>query len=147
AQTVRQGQWTRSVDWSYWERPLIELDGLTMGIIGFGGIGRAVAEMAAAFGMRVMASSRSSKEAPAFVRFADLETLFRTSDVVSLHCPLTAETKNLVNAQRLAWMKPTAFLLNTGRGPLVDEAALAEALNSERIAGAGLDVLSVEPPP
>jgi glycerate dehydrogenase len=147
AQTVRQGQWTRSVDWCYWERPLIELDGLAMGIIGFGRIGRAVAEMAAAFGMRVVASSRTSKEASAFVRFVDLETLFRTSDVVSLHCPLTAETRNLVNAQRLAWMKPTAFLLNTGRGPLVDEVALAEALNRERIAGAGLDVLSVEPPP
>jgi glycerate dehydrogenase len=147
ARTVRQSQWSRSLDWCYWERPLIELDGLTLGIIGFGRIGRAVAEMAAAFGMQVLAAYHNVKEGHAFVRFVDLETLFRTSDVVSLHCPLTAETRNLVNAQRLAWMKPSAFLLNSGRGPLVDEAALAEALNRGQIAGAGLDVLSVEPPP
>jgi glycerate dehydrogenase len=126
---------------------LVELVGLTMGIVGFGGIGRAVAEMSRAFGMNVLAHDLTQETAPPFVRFADLETLFRESDVVSLHCPLTPETKNLVNAQRLAAMKPTAFLLNTSRGPLVDERALAEALNEGEIAGAGLDVLSVEPPP
>jgi glycerate dehydrogenase len=147
AQTVREGQWSHNRDWCYWQRPLIELDGRTLGIIGFGRIGRTVAEMAVPFGLQILAYNRSSKAAPAFVRFVDLETLFRESDVVSLHCPLSPETQGLINAQRLAWMKPTALLLNTARGPLVDERALAEALNTGRIAGAGLDVLSVEPPP
>jgi glycerate dehydrogenase len=147
AQTVRASQWARSVDWCYWERPLIELDGLTLGIVGFGRIGQAVAELAAAFGMNVLVYNPSSKAAPPFVRFVELETLFRQSDVLSLHCPLTPQTQNLINAERLSWMKPTAFLLNTGRGPLIDEPALAAALNSGRIAGAALDVLSVEPPP
>jgi glycerate dehydrogenase len=146
ARTVRDGRWTRSPDWCYWDRPLIELDGLTMGIVGFGRIGRAVAELAAAFGMHVIAYSPNPKSAPG-ARFVDLETLFRKADVISLHCPLTPQTKNLVNTERLSWMKPTAFLLNTSRGALVDEAALAEALNSGRIAGVGLDVLSSEPPP
>ena len=146
AQTVREGEWARSVDWCYWQRPLIELDGLTLGIVGFGRIGRAVAEMAVPFGLKILACNRSPKDAPAFVRWVDLETLFRTSDVVSLHCPLSPETTGLINPQRLAWMKPAALLLNTARGPLVDENALAEALNSGQIAGAGLDVLSVEPP-
>ena len=95
--------------------------------------------------MNIITSSK--KALPSFVRSVELETLFRESDVVSLHCPLTPETKHLVNAARFGWMKPTAFLLNTSRGPLVEENALADALNSERIAGAGLDVLSVEPPP
>jgi glycerate dehydrogenase len=147
SQTVRDGKWSQNPDWCYRDRPLIELDGLTMGIIGFGRIGRAVSELAAAFGMRVLAYTPTPKPAPGFVRVVDLETLLRKSDVVSLHCPLTAETKNLVNAQRLSWMKPAAFLLNTSRGKLVDEAALADALNDGRIAGAALDVLSVEPPP
>ena len=144
---VRQGRWTRSPDWCYWDFPLIELDGLTMGIVGFGRIGRAVAELVAAFGMRVLTSAHTSKPDAPFVQLTSLEALLRQSDVVSLHCPLTPETQNLVNAQRLGWMKPTALLLNTSRGGLVDESALAEALNSGRIAGAGLDVLSVEPPP
>jgi glycerate dehydrogenase len=144
---VREGKWTRNPDWCFWDQPLIELDGLAMGIVGFGRIGRAVSELAAAFGMTVLACSATPKSVPAFVRFVDLETLFRQSDVVSLHCPLKAETKNLVNAERLSWMKPSAFLLNTSRGQLIDEAALAHALNSGHIAGAGLEVLSVEPPP
>lgn len=147
AETVRDGQWTNCVDWCYWDFPLVELDGLTMGIVGFGRIGRAVAELAHAFGMNVLAHNPTAKDAPPFVLFVPLETLFRESDVVSLHCPLTPQTKNLVNAQRLATMKPTAFLLNTSRGPLVDEHALADALNEGEIAGAGLDVLSTEPPP
>src|SRR5205085_11067698 len=115
----------------------------------FGRIGRSVANLAAAFGMKVMAHSRSrgSDVLPVPVDFVDLETLFRRSDVISLHCPLTPETKHLVNAERLSWMKSSAFLLNTSRGSLVDEPALADALNSGRLAGAGLDVLSVEPPP
>src|SRR5437879_3652849 len=125
AQTVRASHWVGSLDWCYWERPLIELDGLTMGIVGFGRIGRAVAELSSALGMSVLASTPTPKPAPPFVRFSDLETLFRQSDVVSLHCPLTPQTQNLINVERLSWMKPTAFLLNTSRGGLVDEQALA----------------------
>jgi glycerate dehydrogenase len=106
-----------------------------------------VAEIAHALGMNLIAYNTSPKSAPPFVKFVDLETIFRTSDVVSLHCPLTPQTQKLVNAERLAMMKDTACLLNTSRGPLVDETALADALNSGRLAGAGLDVLSVEPPP
>jgi len=147
AESVRAGRWTSCVEWCYWDFPLRELDGLTMGVIGFGRIGRAVAELAHAFGMGVLALSPFLREAPAFVRPAALEEVFRDSDVVSLHCRLTPQTEKLVNAQRLRLMKPTALLLNTSRGLLVDEAALADALNSGRLAGAGLDVLSVEPPP
>jgi glycerate dehydrogenase len=146
AQTVRAGRWSSSVDWCYWDRPLIELDGLTLGIIGFGRIGRAVAELAAAFGMNVLAYSATPKPAAPFVQWADLDSLFRQSDVITLHCPLTPQTRSLVNAERLALMKPTAFLLNTSRGGLVDEQAQADALNAGRLAGAGLDVLGTEPP-
>ena len=147
AERVRDGGWTGAADWCFWDSPLVELDGLTMGIVGFGGIGAAVADIATAFGLQVIAYNPSPKAAPPFVRFVDLETLFRTSDVVSLHCLLTPLTQNLVNAERLASMKPSAYLLNTSRGPLIDEPALAAALNAGRLAGAGLDVLSVEPPP
>jgi glycerate dehydrogenase len=147
AQTVRDGKWTQCSEWCYWDFPLIELDGLVMGIIGFGRIGRAVAELAQAFGMNVLVHSPSAREVPPCVRLVELERLFRESDVVSLHCPLRADTKHLVNAERLGWMKPSAFLLNTSRGLLVDESALAGVLNTGKIAGAGLDVLSAEPPP
>ncbi len=147
ARGVREGRWSRNQDWCYWEGQLIELAGLTMGIVGLGRIGTAVAELALAFGMRVLACSVNVASAPSRVQLVDLETLFRRSDVISLHCPLTPETRLLVNAERLAWMKPTAFLLNTSRGLLVDEPALAAALNTGRLAGAGLDVLSQEPPP
>lgn len=147
AQTVRDGKWTHCGEWCYWDFPLVELDGLAMGIVGFGRIGRAVAELGHAFGMNVLAHSPSAKTGLAFVRFVDLETLFCQSDVVSLHCPLTPQTTKLVNAERLGWMKPSAFLLNTSRGGLVDERALADTLNAGKIAGAGLDVLSEEPPP
>ena len=147
SESARAGGWARSPDWCYWEQPLVELDGLTMGIVGFGRIGRAVAELAQAFGMKVItAVSPRAKEIPHNVSVVDLDYLFATSDVVSLHCPLLPATKELVNAARLARMKPTAFLLNTSRGPLIDEAALAAALNASRLAGAGLDVLSSEPP-
>lgn len=146
AQSVREGRWAQARDWCYWERPLVELAGLTMGIVGFGRIGRAVGELAAAFGMNVLACGGAARPWPAFAREADLETLFRVSDVVSLHCPLKPATEKLVNAERLSWMKPMAFLLNTSRGALVDEPALAQALNRGRIAGAGLDVLTAEPP-
>ena len=147
AQTVREGRWSRSPDFCYWDGPLIELAGLNFGVIGFGRIGRAVAELAAAFGMRVLVNASAPKAVPAEMRLVDLDTLFRESDVVSLHCPLTPQTERLINRQRLSQMKPTAFLLNTSRGQLVDEAALADALNAGRLAGAGLDVLSEEPPP
>ena len=139
AQSVREGRWTRSPDFCYWDYPLIELDGLTLGIIGFGRIGKMVGRLAEAFGMKVLTYSRKQP-------VAEMETLFRRSDIISLHCPLTPQTEHLVNEKRLAWMKPTAFLLNTSRGPLIDESALAKALNEGRIAGAGLDVLAVEPP-
>src|ERR1051326_5287309 len=148
AQSVREGRWTRSADWCYWERPLVELSGLALGIVGLGRIGRAVADLAAAFGMNVVAHRRSRPQPDsAQIPLLDLDTLFRQCDVVSLHCPLTPETRHLVNATRLTLMKPSAFLLNTSRGPLIDEQALAEGLNTGRLAGAGLDVLSLEPPP
>ncbi len=147
AQTVREGRWTRNPDFCYWDFPLVELDGLSLGIVGFGAIGRAVADLGAAFGLKVLVFNPTPKPAAPFVHFVELDMLFRESDVVSLHCPLTPETANLVNARRLGLMKPAAYLLNTSRGPLVDQAALADALNSGRLAGAGLDVLSTEPPP
>lgn len=147
AESVRVGRWNNCADWCYWDFPLVELDGLTLGIVGFGRIGRAVADLGRAFGMNILAHNPSPKTAPPFIQFVELETLFCESDVISLHCPLTAQTRNLVNTERLAVMKPTALLLNTSRGPLVDEHALAATLNEGKIAGAGLDVLSVEPPP
>src|SRR6185295_16070162 len=117
SQTVREGRWTRSPDFCYWDYPLIELDGLKMGIVGFGRIGRTVADLAIALGMKVLAHSRTvPREKSQNVDFVDLAKLFQTSDVVSLHCPLTTETKHLVNGERLSSMKPTAFLLNTSRG-------------------------------
>jgi glycerate dehydrogenase len=144
---VRAGRWSRSPDFCYWETPLVELAGRTFGVVGFGQVGRAVARLAAAFGMQVLVHTRRPPATvPDDVCFTDLEPLLRKSDVVSLHCPLTPETRHLINAQRLALMKPGAYLLNTSRGPLVDEAALAEALNAGRLAGAGLDVLGNEPP-
>ena len=147
ARTVREGRWTKSPDFCYWDHPLIELDGLTMGVVGYGRIGQAVADLALAFGMNVLVNSRSApRENAPTVRAAELDALFRESDVMTLHCPLTPETRNLVNTERLTLMKPTALLLNTSRGPLIDEAALADALNGGRIAGAAVDVLSIEPP-
>lgn len=142
---VSAGRWSQCPDFAYWDFPLVELSGLTLGIVGFGQIGRATARVALALGMNVMAFTRTPMESPG-VRFVDLEELFRQSDAVSLHCPLTSETRHLVDAERLALMKPSAYLINTGRGPLVDERALADALHAGRIAGAGLDVLSTEPP-
>jgi glycerate dehydrogenase len=141
--TVHEGHWAACRDFCYWHGELVELAGRTLGIVGHGRIGRGVAAVGRAFGMRVIHHRRQGGGDPACV---DLDTLFRESDVVSLHCPLTPETKGLVDARRLAMMKPTAFLVNTARGPLVDEAALAAALNAGQIAGAAVDVLSVEPP-
>ncbi len=144
----RAGRWSRNADFCYWDAPLTELAGKTFGIVGFGNIGSTVAGIALAFGMKVMAlSSKSADELPAGVEKAEnLEQLLRESDVLSLHCPLTASTKHLINASTLAKMKPSAILINTGRGPLVDEDALADALNTGKLRGAGVDVLSCEPP-
>jgi len=149
ADGVRAGRWSASADFCYWDTPLVELSGRVLGVVGYGRIGRAVAAIGRAFGMRVIASRRSAAAAgeESGVQLADLETVLRESDVVSLHCPLTPETRGLIDARRLATMKPTAFLINTARGPLVVEEDLAAALDAGRIAGAGLDVLSVEPPP
>jgi glycerate dehydrogenase len=144
---VREGRWSASEDFCYWDYPLVELAGLVMGIVGFGRIGQAVARIALAMEMKVLAHDVAARAPAEGVDFVDLATLFRTSDVVTLHCPLTAENQGLVNAERLGLMKPTALLINTARGPLIDEPALAAALEAEQIAGAGLDVLSVEPPP
>lgn len=143
----RRGSWSTNPDFCYWDTPLHELAGKTFGIVGLGNIGMAVSRVARAFGMKVKAyTSKRIEELPDGVSKADLDELFATSDVVSLHCPLTESTRHLVNADRLAQMKPSAILINTGRGPLVDEKALAEALDSGRIHAAGLDVLSSEPP-
>ncbi len=146
AQTVREGRWSASPDFSYTDFSLIELDGLTMGVVGLGRIGRAVTALAQAFGMSVLAQHYRPTTPPSGVELVELDDLFRRSDVVSLHCPLTAENAGLVHAGRLALMKPTAFFINTARGPLVNEQDLADALNAGRLAGAGLDVLSLEPP-
>lgn len=147
AETVREGRWSTCPDFCYWDTPLVELHGMTMGIVGLGRIGRATAQLARAFGMSVLACDvRTPSAVPEGCELVDVDDLFRRADVVSLHCPLTLQTAALVNAERLALMKRSAFLVNTSRGPLVDEQALAEALNDDRIAGAGLDVLAVEPP-
>jgi len=145
---VRTGRWSASVDFSFWDFPLLELSGKTMGIVGLGRIGTAVAHVAHAFGMDVIAYDRSpSPSLPPFVRSVTLEEVFSKSDVLTLHCPLTPETHRLVNKERLGLMKPTAFLINTSRGAVVDETALFEALQHGALAGAGLDVMDKEPPP
>ena len=143
SQTVHEGRWSASPDFCYWDGELVELAGRTLGIVGYGRIGKAVAAVGSAFGMQILAHRRTASDDPQFV---SLDRLLCESDVVSLHCPLVPDTKELINAARLAQMKPSAFLINTARGALIHEPDLAAALNTERIAGAGLDVLSVEPP-
>jgi glycerate dehydrogenase len=146
--TVHAGCWSASKDFCYWDGSLIELNGLTLGLVGFGRIAQATARIARGFDMKVLASrKRAGVPTEDQVEFVDLDRLFAESDFVSLHCPLTPETKEMVNAARLARMKRSAFLINTARGALVQEKDLADALNAGRIAGAGLDVLSMEPPP
>ncbi len=147
AQAVAAGEWGRSPDFCFWRTPLVELAGKTLGIVGFGRIGRRVGELAHAFGMNVLAQSRSRIEPPAYGPFASvsLDELFRRADVVSLHCPLTSETAGLVNKDRLRHAKPSAFLVNTSRGGLVVEPDLTQALNEGRLAGAAVDVVSSEP--
>lgn len=143
---TRSGGWNDAVEATHTTAPILELSGKTLGILGFGNIGRAVAQLGLALGMRVLVHSRTQRALPAGCTWCGFETLFETADVVSLHCPLTDETRGIVSASVLARMKPAALLINTARGALVDENALADALNSGRLAGAGLDVMAEEPP-
>lgn len=144
---VKSGKWAESVDFCYWDFPLYELAEHTLGIIGGGKIGVATASIGKAFGMNVnLYTPRPSYKVKAEFNVVSLEMVISESDYISLHCPLNEETYQLINAERIEQMKPHCFLINTGRGDLIDEQALADALNKERIAGAGLDVLSTEPP-
>jgi len=145
---VRKGAWTSCPDFAFQDTPQIELADKVFGIVGFGDIGQATAKIAAAFGMRVMVHTRTpDPQAFPDINYVELDQLLTEADVVSLSCPLTAETDKFINAESLARMKNSAYLINTGRGLLVDETALADALRQGKIAGAGLDVLSREPPP
>lgn len=146
---VKGGKWSSCEDFCFYNVPLTELDGRTMGIVGLGNTGMAVARIARAFGMKVVAMSSKSVEmleTLGICKAESYEELFASADVLSLHCPLAEDTLHLVNAERLALMKSNAILINTGRGPLVDEQALADALNQGRLRAAGVDVLSEEPP-
>lgn len=147
---VHEGRWANSKDFSFWDYPLTELAGKTLGIIGLGSIGQGVADVAAAFGMQVLAYSRTLTDQSQRRNFAwavSPDEVFAQADVISLHCPQTPQTENIINRDSLKHFKPSAILINTSRGGLIDAQALAEALNEERIAGAGIDVLAVEPPP
>ncbi|MEI9951546.1 MAG: D-2-hydroxyacid dehydrogenase [Pseudomonadota bacterium] len=148
--SVHAGDWQRSIDYCYWKSPLLELEGKLLGIVGYGAIGRGVATAARALGMNVcaahLASTRSQVGLQDAVPRLPLDELFRRADVISLHCPLTPETRQLVSSARLSLLKPGCLLLNTARGGLIDEAALSAALAAGQLAGAALDVLSTEPP-
>lgn len=148
AEEVRRGKWVQSPDFCFWDTPLLELCGKKLGVVGLGHTGYQTARIALGFSMQVMAyTSKPQTQLPSDIQKADsLEQLFSECDIISLHCPLTEATRSLVNAERLALMKPSAILINTARGPLVDEHALADALNQGRIYAAGVDVLSTEPP-
>ena len=145
AQENRQGRWSRNADFCYWDFSHMELAGKTFGIVGLGNIGRRVAEIALAFGMKVKAVS-SKTTLPAGIEKVSLEALLATADVLSLHCPLTDSTRHLINADTLAKMKSSAILINTGRGPLIDDQAVADALADGRLAAFCADVLTQEPP-
>jgi glycerate dehydrogenase len=146
-QAVRDGRWSSCPDFCFTVETIVELSGKTLGIVGVGAIGRRVAEIGHAFGMRIAATDQRRVSIDGVrIEWLSADELFAAADVLTLHCPLTDETRHLVNAERLGRMKASAYLINTGRGPLVDEAALYQALLEGRIAGAGLDVLSIEPP-
>ena len=143
----RQGRWSKNPDFCYWDFPHLELAGKTFGIVGLGNIGRRVAEIALAFGMQVKAlTSKSANTLPAGIEKADLEELLASSDIISLHCPLTDSTRHLINRETLSLMRPSAILINTGRGPLVDDQAVAYALAEGQLAAFCADVLTEEPP-
>ena len=143
----REGRWSKNPDFCYWDEPLTELAGKTFGIVGLGNIGKRVAQIALAFGMKVKAvTSKPANSLPDGVEKAPLDELLATSDVLSLHCPLTDTTRHLVNAETLSKMKPTAIVINTGRGPLVDDQAVADALQEGRLQAFCADVLTTEPP-
>ena len=143
---VKNGEWCSCPDFCFWKKPLTELDGKTIGIVGFGSIGRKVAEIALAFGMNVLVYNPRPKEKDGLnVHFANIDELLSKSDIVTCHCPLTKETEGLINEESISKMKENAILINTSRGPVVDEQALADALNNGRLQAAGLDVLKVEP--
>ena len=144
---VKAGAWQKSPVFSLLDFPTVELRGKRLGIIGYGNIGRAVAEMARAFGMEALIAARPGSAETVSGERCPLEQLLREADIVTLHCPLTPQTRNLINARTLALMKPTAFLINTARGALIDDYALIEALRQKRLAAAALDVISSEPPP
>lgn len=145
-QAVDEGKWVASQDFCFCDRPLTELAGRTMGLVGLGRIGSAVANIAQAFGMKVVAyTSKRQEELPGYIKKAGMDEIFMQSDVVSLHCPLTEDTRYLVDEKRLRMMKKNAILINTGRGPLIDEAAVANALNQGKLGAYAADVLSVEP--
>lgn len=144
--TVHAGKWNSCADWCYWDYPLIELDGKTMGIIGFGRIGQATGRIAKALGMKVLAyDSFQSDSGKAIAEYVDLDTLLASSDVIALHCPLFPETEGIINKDTIAKMKDGVILLNNSRGPLIVEQDVADALNSGKIYAAGLDVVSTEP--
>ena len=147
AREVADGKWTNCPDFCFWDSALTELAGKTMGIVGLGNTGMATARIAVALGMKVVAlTSKSADTLPEGITPAPLDDVLASADVVSLHCPLTPSTRHLINAASIAKMKPSAILINTGRGPLVDEQAVADALNGGRLAAFGADVLSQEPP-
>ena len=147
AHANKNGRWDQNPDFCYWDTNLIELDGKSIGIIGLGNTGYATSQIALSFGMKVYAyTSKHQFQLPVGIHKLELDELFKTCDIISLHCPLTPSTKEIVNKERLALMKPTAIIINTGRGPLINEQDLADALNEGKIAAAGVDVLSTEPP-
>lgn len=147
AREVADGKWTNCPDFCFWDSALTELAGKTMGIVGLGNTGMATARIAVAMGMKVVAlTSKSADTLPEGISPAPLDDVLATADIVSLHCPLTSSTRHLINAEAIGKMKPSAILINTGRGPLVDEQAVADALNGGRLAAFGADVLSQEPP-
>ncbi len=145
SRSVKAGDWSRCPDFCYWNSPLIELAGKTFGVIGYGRIGRATARLAAAFGMEILAYDAHATGMDEVTRLVSLDELLERSDVISLHCPLFESNRGMINRASIARMKDGVLLINTSRGPLIDEAALAEALHAGKVAGAGLDVLETEP--
>ncbi len=146
-EAVKKGEWTNSPDFCFWNHPIVELSGKTMGIIGYGRIGQVTSRIAQAFGMKVLAYNRTREKVVETekVRYASLEDLYKNSDVIVLHCPLTEENKGFINKEAISQMKDGVFIINNARGALINEADLADALNRGKVGGVGLDVVSEEP--